>query len=193
MTRIFTRFIIFIFTSFLFAISAQAADKYTLDPSHSAVTFHISHFGFSNPSGKWYVTGNLLLDEKKPQDSKVDVTIQVADMVTGNSELDKHLKSDNFFDVKKYPTATFVSDKINITGKKTAKVHGILTVHGVSKPVTLDVTLNKSGVNPIHEKQTVGFTASTKLKRSDFNMNTLLPGLGDEVKINIEAEATKTS
>jgi filamentous hemagglutinin family protein len=112
-------------------------------------------------------------------------------VITGIPELDDHLRKDVFFDVKKFPTATFVSNKVVVTGKDAAKVSGILTVHGVSKPITLIVKLNKVGVNPITEKKTAGFTASTTLKRSDYNISTLLPGLGDEVKINIEAEAYK--
>jgi polyisoprenoid-binding protein YceI len=119
----------------------------------------------------------------------VDVTIHAANVVTGIPELDEHLRSKAFFDTEKYPLATFKSDKVTMTGKETAKVKGILTVHGVAKSVTLDVKLNKIGVNPIINKKTVGFTASTKLKRSDFNMNTLVPDLGDDIKIDIEAEA----
>jgi polyisoprenoid-binding protein YceI len=177
---------------FSFSLTAEAAETYALDPTHSYVLWHISHFGFSNPSGKWMVNGTLILDEKKLQDSKLNVTIQVANVDTGIAKLDEHLRSKDFFDVAQFPTATFVSDKIDVSGK-TAKVHGILTVHGVSKPVTLDVTLNKLGMSPVSNKKTAGFTASTKLKRSDYGMVTYLPGLGDEVNINIEAEANTPS
>lgn len=190
--RILTQFFLVFILAMLFPWVAPAADTYTLDPSHSYVLWHINHFGFSNPSGKWMVAeGTLLLDEKKPQASKIDVTIHAAEIVTGSKELDEHLKGAVFFDVAKYPLATFVSNKINLVKKNKAKVTGILTVHGISKPITLDVMLNKIGINPITNKKTVGFTASTKLNRSDFGITTLLPGLGDEVKINIEAEAYK--
>ncbi len=183
---------IFILGILLFiGFTAQAADIYTLDPNHTYVLWHINHFGFSNPSGKWMASGTLVLDEAKPQNSKVNVTIKTADVVTGIKELDEHLQSPLFFDMKQYPTTTFVSDKVDMTGKNTAKVHGILTLHGVSKPITLDVTLNKIGINPITNKQSAGFTASTHLLRSDFNMNTLLPGISDDVTLNIEAEASK--
>lgn len=175
----------------LFGLTAQAADTYTLDPNHTYILWHINHFGFSNPSGKWMANGTLVLDEAKPQNSKVNVTIKTAEVTTGIKELDEHLQSPLFFDTKQYPTATFVSDKVDVTSKNTAKVYGILTLHGVSKPVTLDVTLNKIGINPITNKQSAGFTASAHLLRSDFNMNTLLPGISDEVNLNIEAEASK--
>ena len=79
-----------------------------------------------------------------------------------------------------------------MTGKESAKVYGTLTMHGVSKPVVLDVKLNKLGMSPITNKKTAGFTATTKLKRSDFNIKAYLPGLGDEVEIAIESEANKS-
>ena len=175
------------------SLLAQTAATYTLDPNHTYVLWHISHFGFSNPSGKWFATGTLVINQAKPQNSKINATINTANLVTGIKELDDHLKGKLFFDVTQFPTATFVSDKVDVTNNKTAKVHGLLTLHGVTKPVVLDVTLNKAGVNPINNKETVGFTAKTNIKRSDFGINTLLPGLGDNVDINIEAEAYKAN
>ncbi len=176
---------------FSFVFPAQSADIYTLDPMHSYALWHINHFGFSNPSGKWMATGTLTLDKANPQNSKVNVTIHVANIITGIPELDTHLKGKLFFDVEQFPTATFISDKVTVTGKDTAKVHGMLTVHGISKPITLNVKLNKAGINPISNKMTAGFTATTELKRSDFGITTLLPGLADEVKLEIEAEGIK--
>lgn len=166
-----------------------ALEHFTIDDQHSYVLFKIQHLGFSIQTGKWYVNGNVQLDKDKPENSKVNATIKIANVVTGIPELDKHLKSKLFFDVDKFPEATFVSDKVDVLSKTTAKVHGILTVHGVSKPITLDVILNKVGKSPIADRLTAGFTATTELKRSDYEMNTGLPDLGDEVKIEIGAEA----
>jgi polyisoprenoid-binding protein YceI len=171
--------------------SLAATEKYTFDPMHTQVLFHINHFGFSNPAGKWLVEGSLDLDKDKIMKSKVSATINIANMNTGIPELDKHLKSELFFDVAKFPTATFVSDKIDRVGSNKAVVHGTLTLHGVSKPIRLNVKLNKMGINPINNKFTAGFTASTKFKRSDFGLKALLPGLGDEVTLDIESEAVK--
>lgn len=192
MKRNFTWIIVF-FSLLLspFTQALAALETFTIDPQHSYVLWHISHFGFSNPSGKWMVHGTLELDKAKPQNSKVHVTIRVADVVTGIPELDKHLKTKLFFDTANFPIATFTSDKISMTGKKTAKIHGMLTVRGVTKPIILNATLNKAGQNPISNKMSVGFSADTQLKRTEFNINTLSPGLGDEVKINIELEAYK--
>ncbi|HSW93500.1 MAG TPA: YceI family protein [Gammaproteobacteria bacterium] len=179
----------FILFALIFIQTTAFAETYQLDNQHTYVLWHISHFNFSNPSGKWMADGTLVLDEKKLQDSKVNAVIHIATLTTGIKALDEHLMKPLFFDVQQYPDATFVSDKVNVTGKTTAKVHGILTVHGISKPVTLDVKLNRSGVSPITNKPTLGFTAKTVIKRSDFGMTALLPGLGDDVKIDIEAEA----
>jgi len=177
---------------FTLTATTEAAETFTFDPNHTYVLWHVNHFGFSSPSGKWLANGTVTLDKDHPQMSTVNVTIQVADLDTGIPKLDEHLKGELFFDVAKYPTATFVSDKTLVAENNTAKVHGILTLHGVSKPVTLDVKLNKVGISPVTNKMTVGFTASTTLKRSDFGMTSLLPGVGDDVKINIEAEAAKS-
>lgn len=166
-----------------------AAEKFTIDDKHSYVQWHINHLGFSTQSGKWFVTGNVVLDKEKPELSKVDISIDIATIITGIPELDKHLKEPLFFDVAKFPKATFVSDKVDVLTNNTAKVRGMLTLRGVSKPITLMVTLNKEGKNPLSDLLSVGFNATTTLKRSDFGMNALLPSLGDEVNIDISAEA----
>ena len=172
-----------------FAPVAQAADTYTFDPSHTSVVWSINHFGFSNPSGKFAsVTGSVTFDEAKPELSKVTVTIPIANLFTGIDKLDEHLKTKDFFDLAQFPTATFTSDKVEVTGKDTAKVTGTLTLHGVAKPVTLDVKLNKIGEN-MKKKKTAGFSITATLKRSDFGMDKYLPMLGDEVKLSIESEA----
>src|SRR5436190_21922777 len=124
--------------------SQAAAETYILDPSHTYILWHANHLGFSNLSGKWLANGTLELDKDHPDKSKVNVTINVADLITAIPELDKHLKGTLFFDVSQYPVATFVSNKITVMHNNTAKINGMLTVHGVSKPITLEVKLNKT-------------------------------------------------
>lgn len=178
---------------FLMAVSggAQAASEtYTLDPTHTAVTWHINHFGFSTPSGKFMsASGSVVLDEANPSASSVNVTIDVAGGInSGVAKLDEHLKTPDFFDVAKFPSATFISKSVEVTAKDTAKVTGDLTLHGITKPVVLDVKLNQIGQN-MKDLKTAGFSASTTIKRSDFGMSTYVPNLGDEIKIDIESEA----
>jgi len=186
--------ILFIFIlSLCFTLPAQAAEEeFTLDPMHTYVLWHVSHFGFSYPSGKWMASGTLILDKNKPQNSKVNVTINMADIDTGIPKLDEHLKSKEFFNVAVFPTATFVSTKVDPTGKSTAIVYGTLMLHGVSKPVMLHVTLNKAGEFFMTHKYRVGFSATTQINRSDFGVDAYVrPGLGNKVGIEIEAEAQK--
>jgi polyisoprenoid-binding protein YceI len=177
--------------SIVFSTALFAADTYTLDSKHTYVLWHINHFGFSNPSGKWMAEGTIVIDDAKPDNSKVNATIHTDTLATGLADLDEHLKSPLFFDVKQFPTATFVSNKVKMTGKSTATVTGMLTLHGITKPVTLNVTLNKEAINPISNKPSVGFSATAKLNRSDFGITTLLPGLSDEVVLDIQAEGYK--
>jgi len=166
-----------------------AAETYRLDPMHTAVVWKINHFGFSNPSGKFMnIDGVLTLDEKNPAASKLSVTIPIADVNSGIAKLDENIKGKEFLDAEKFPTATFVSDKIDLGENNTAVVHGILTLHGIAKPLDLQVKLNKLGKN-FFQKQTAGFTATATLKRSDFGVNAYLPGLSDQVDLEIESEA----
>lgn len=176
---------------FLSTPTLAAAQVYKLDPSHSFVVWQISHMGFSTQTGKWPANGTITLDQANLQNSKVDVVIKIADIVTGITKLNEHLESAGFFDAAKYPTAKFTSSKVDVTGKDTANVEGMLTVRGITKPVTLKVTLNKLGENPFTHQPAVGFGATAEIKRSDFGMTEYAPALGDDVKLNIQVEAAQ--
>jgi hypothetical protein len=169
---------------------AQEANQYKIDPNHTSVTWSANHFGFSNPSGKFSdIDGSITFDEKNPKKSEVSVTIKIASLNTNLPKFDQHLKSKDFFDAEAFPTATFVSKKVTVTGKNQAKVAGDFTLKGITKPVVLNVKFNKLGANPLSQKQTVGFSATAKIKRSEFGVNYALPNIADEVKLVIEAEA----
>ena len=174
------------------AVSAQAAPvTYTMDPGHTMVLFSWNHFGFSNPTANLGVgQGTIVFDDKDPSKSSVDVTLPLADLDTHVSALDEHLKKPDFFDADKYPTVTFKSTKVQAAGGNKYKVTGDLTVHGVTKPVTLDATLNKSGEHPMKKTQTVGFDATATLKRSDFGVGAYVPNVSDEIKVRITTEAS---
>ena len=178
--------------SVFFASAAFAApETYVLDPNHTNIVWFANHFGFSNPSGKFAnVQGTLVMDEANPGDSKLNVTVSPATVITGVPKLDEHLKSEAFFDVAKFPTATFTSTKVDVIDAHTAKVTGNLTLHGITKPLTLDVTLNKIGEHPMTKKKTAGFSATAILKRSDFGVNYGIPNVSDDVKLSIESEAS---
>ncbi|HHW3759382.1 YceI family protein [Legionella pneumophila serogroup 1] len=190
MKRIYRHFIASILAVFVLSSYVYAEPQtLTLDNQHTYVLWKVKHLGFSTQAGKWYASGQLVLDKDNPQQSKVNVTIKVDDIVTGIPELDKHLKGKLFFDTKQFPTATFASNRVEVTGKNKAKVYGMLTLHGVTKPIILNVILNKAGINLLNDRETAGFSATTSLKRSDYGIKALIPEVGDDVEIEIEAEA----
>ena len=138
------------------------------------------------------LTGDLMVIDMQDEMLMVQSGSYLASattITTDNEKRDAHLKSKDFFEVEKFPEAKFVSDKVEVNGN-TLKVHGSLTIRGVSKPVVLDATLTKGAPNPMSKKKTAGFSASTTVKRSEFGINYALPAVSDEVKVEIEVEAT---
>ena len=174
-------------------MSAYAApEHYTFDANHTNIDWRANHFGFSNPSGKFAKSsGTLVLDEKAPEKSVVDITIDTTSLVTGIEKFDEHLKSPDFLDAKKFPTAHFKSRSVVLTGKDTADVTGDLTLHGITKSVVLKTKLNKIGENSMSHKHVAGFSATTTLNRSDFGIKTGIPAVSDAIILTLEVEAIK--
>ena len=172
---------------------SSVENKYTIEKNHTSVMWIADHFGYSKVSGKFTdISGEIVFDEKKPQDSSVQVEIKTVSIATGLSKFEDHLKSKDFFDVKNFPTAKFVSKKIIVEGKKNkAQIVGDLTLLGVTKEVILKAEFNKSAPNPMSQKPTIGFSAKTTINRSDFGMKYALPGVADKVELVIEVEANR--
>ena len=177
---------------FIQAGAAQAAPvTYRLDPDHTMVLFSWNHFGFSNPTADFGLgQGTLVFDEQHPAHSSVDVTLPLSRLDTHVSALDKHLKEADFFDAGKYPTVTFKSTTVQPLGAHKFKVSGELTVHGVTRPVVLDATLNKVGINPMTKAQSIGFDATATLKRSEFGIGAYVPMVSDLITIRITTEGS---
>jgi polyisoprenoid-binding protein YceI len=177
------------------ALSANAADKFLLDPTHASVLFGVSHLGFSKTFGRFNkVEGAFTLDADAPEKSSVVVTMDAASLDTNHEKRDEHLRGKDFFDVAQFPALTYKSTSVKLTGEKTAIVTGDLTMHGVTKSVPLDVTLVNVGPNPMDPTKTkivAGFSARGTLKRSEFGMGYAAPVLGDDVEIIIEVDAIK--
>lgn len=174
--------------------AAVQAGNYAVETSHTRVQFSVSHMGFSD----WYgdfagVTGTLSLDPAHTGDSKVDIVIPVASVTTTSAKLDGELKGVDWLDAVKYPTIRFTSVHVMPTGTNKATIHGNLTLHGVTKPVALEATFNGSGINPMSKAVTVGFNATTRIKRSDFGVSAYVPLIGDEIDIRISAAFEKTA
>ncbi len=173
------------------ATAAQApvrAGAYTLDKAHAKIIWSASHFGFSTYYGEFTdFDAKLNLDPARPANSKLSVTVNTASVNGHNEALETHLKSADFFDVAKHPTATFVSTRVTPTSATTADVTGNFTLLGVTKPLTLKVTFNKAGDN-MAKVYTAGFSAEGTVKRSDYGMTYAVPGVSDEVKLTISGE-----
>ncbi len=169
------------------------ATTYILEARHTDGVIHWNHLGFANLSAQFsQVQGTLTFDPADPTKASVAATIPLTKINTGVPDLDEDFRSDAFFDYAKFPSATFRSTKIEkAAAANHFTVSGELNLHGVIKPVVLDVTLNKIGVNPRNQLPTIGFDASTTLKRSDFGLGRFVPQVSDEVKIDISAEAAE--
>jgi polyisoprenoid-binding protein YceI len=163
------------------------------DKAHSQVGFSILHMSLSHVQGHFgNIGGTITLNEADIAKSSVNVTIDVTTVDTGNSGRDSDLKGDNYFNVAQYPTATYVSTSVEKTANGLT-VNGNLTLHGVTKPVTLEVEGPSGPVPGPDHKPHSGFSATATIKRSDFDLASKMPAamLGDEVKLSIELEAAK--
>ncbi|TAN57715.1 MAG: polyisoprenoid-binding protein [Magnetospirillum sp.] len=162
---------------------------FAVDKSHAKLIFSFSHFGFSTSYGLFSdFDAKIAFDPKAPATSALDVTVNMDHIDTFVPKLDAHMKSADMFDVAKFPTATFKSTAIEVTGPTTGKVTGSLTLHGVTKPVTLDTTFNGGGINPASKNYVIGFNATARLKRTDFGVGYAAPVVGDEVTLTISGE-----
>lgn len=176
------------------AVAQAAPTTYTMDPGHTQVLFTWNHFGFSNPAANFNeVQGTLVYDPADPAKSSVQVTMPVAGLDTHVPALDEHLKADDFLDAAKYPDVTFKSIKVEAAGEGKLKVTGDLTIHGVTRPVTLDVTVNKVGTQPMWKAAAVGFDATATLKRSDFGVSKYVPMVSDDIHVHITTEAIEAA
>ena len=173
--------------------AARAADKYALDPMHTFVVFKIMDVGYDHVVG-WFtaVAGELTFDPADVTKSTLKVTIKTASVDTHFPQRNKDLMSPDFLNVAEFPEMTFKSTSVRKTSDKNGEVTGELTLLGVTKPVTMDVTFNKIAPNPFNNNTpTAGFEAHTAIKRSDFGMKAEIPNIGDEVDISIDAQAPK--
>jgi polyisoprenoid-binding protein YceI len=184
---------IFIIAAIL-SVANLTAQTWSLDKSHAKLGFSVTHLLISDVEGS-FKTFDIKVSSPKDDfiGASVEVTIDVNTISTDNEGRDKHLKSADFFDVEKYPTITFKSTSFKkIEGKK-YKLAGNLTMHGVTKPVELDVTFNGTMTHPYNKKLVAGFKISGTVKRSDFGIgsNTSNAVVGDEVTLIANAEMTK--
>jgi polyisoprenoid-binding protein YceI len=167
------------------------ADTYKVDPVHSMVVFQIGHLQVSNILGRFNdPTGAIEFDPANLEKASFNVQVEAAKIDTGNAQRDTDLKSRNFFDSQQFPTISFKSTSVKKTGESTYELTGDLTLHGVTKPVT--VTLVNTGAGKgMRGELRQGFGTSFTIRRSDFGMTNMIPAAGDEVKLTINLESIK--
>ncbi len=172
--------------------------NWAIDASHSHVEFAVKHMMFSTVKGSFSgVSGTITLDEENIANSSVTVEIDASTINTRDEKRDAHLRSADFFDVEQYPTITFTSTKVEPNGDD-LRITGDLTMHGVTMPVVLEAEFTGRGMSPFG-MEVIGYTAKTKINRSDFGLTwnaALETGgvlVGDEIKITIDIEAVPAS
>ena len=172
------------------SVTLAAPVDYKIDPTHTATVFNWNHFGFSTPSANFTdIQGVIKVDNAKPANSSVEVTIPLSSLNTNVPALDKEFQEEAWFNAAKYPNITFKSTKVETKDKKHFKITGDLTVKGVTKPVVLDAVLNKQGEHPMLKVPAIGFNATTSFNRSDFGIGSYVPMVGDKITVNITTDA----
>ena len=176
--------------SFSFTSTASAKmERYHFDKKHTQILFFVDHLGFSKSQGEFLkYDGYFTFDPENVEASTVTLTIKSSSIDMDDTEWDDHMKNHDFMNITKFPEMTFTSTKVTKTGDKTGTLTGDLTLLGVTKPVTLNVTYNKSGIHPFSKRYVSGFSATGSVKRSEFGMNYGLPMIGDDVALRIEVE-----
>ena len=174
----------------LAAAPAQASqDKYIFDPVHTQIGFSVSHVGFSNSHGRFgKFSGSFIFDQSSPEASQAKITIFTHSLDMGDDDWSGHVKGPNYLNTEQFPTITFQSTRVSVTGGRSADLTGDLTILGVTKPVTLRVIFNKAGNFPGSEEYKAGFSLTGSLKRSDFGMTAYIPMVGDEITLSIQVE-----
>jgi len=172
------------------ATAAQAAPStYIIDNSHTYPHFSYSHLGYSTQTHKFDKTSGKVVMDFQGKTGSVDVTIDATSVNTGFPLFNEHIQAADYFDTARYPTITFKSSDVKFKGNKPVSVAGDLTIKGVTKPVKLEITHFKCMPHPMLKAPACGANATTKVKRSDFNMGKNVPFVGDEVTLTLAIEA----
>ncbi|WP_428374432.1 YceI family protein [Lichenicoccus sp.] len=169
--------------------SAVPPGSYVLDPQHTRIAWSVSHLGYSTYTGLIpFVHGTLLLDPSHPGATRLDAEIPMAGITSLDPALDARLHGGQFFAVDRYPSASYQAQGLVITAPGHARLDGLLTLCGVTHPVTMNVVFGGAGIDPVDGRLTVGFEASAIVRRSAFGVVAYVPVVGDDVTLILEAE-----
>ena len=166
--------------------------SYQIDPAHTSVLFKINHMGMSTFVGRFNeLEASLEFDPAHMENAKLTALIKISSIDVNNKDLEETLKGSSWFEAEKYPQALFKTETVVMLNDTHAKFNGNLTLHGVTAPIVLNVVFNGAGNNMLSGKYTLGFTATTRFKRSQFGIDYLLPAIGDDIDVEVFAEFQK--
>jgi polyisoprenoid-binding protein YceI len=181
----------------LLAASATSAfaesTTYNIEPNHTYPSFEADHFGISFWRGKFTKSSGSVTLDRTAKTGNMDITIKTDSIDFGHAKMNEHAKSEEMFNVAKFPTAVYKSKSIKFDGDTPSLVEGELTMLGVTKPVTLKINKFKCIMHPLLKREVCGADASAEFKRSDFGLNYGLPNFSPEVKLAIQVEAVKAN
>jgi polyisoprenoid-binding protein YceI len=172
------------------AVQAQSS-TYTIDPTHTFVTFEAKHFGTSTNRGRFDKKEGTVTLDVQAKTGRAEISIDMASISTGTAPFDGHLKSKDFFNVGEFATAKFVGDKFTFVGDKVSEVAGTLTLLGKSQPVVLKASNFNCFMHPMFKREVCGGDFETTLSRSAFGMTYAVPNIPDAVRLVIQVEAVK--
>lgn len=166
-------------------VSAISGGTYAVDTNHTQIVWTVDHMGISPLAGMFGVSaGTLVLDPAKPDEARLEITIPLSGLRVTSESFGRDLAGPGFFDVEKFPAATFRSTSVTSEGTD-ATIEGELTLHGVTRPVTLDVSFFGAGINPRSKVENIGFTATAEIERSAFGLGGGIPLVSDTVALDI--------
>lgn len=180
-----------VFAASLSAAAFAAPETYVIDGTHSFPRFEYSHFGYSNQVSRFDKTSGTIVIDRVAKTGSVDVLIDTKSVDSGYPLFNGHLQGEDFFDTEKFPTITFKSNSLKFDGDQLTAVDGLLTIKGITKPVTLAVSSFHCMPHPMVKKDACGANATTTIKRTEFNAGKYAPYVSDDVKLTIAVEAIK--
>ena len=176
----------------LFAAPVFAAgETFVVDPNHTYPRFEYNHLGYSKQIQRFNKTSGTIVFDRAAKTGSVDIVIDARTVDTGYALFNEHLQGEDFFDTAKYPTITYKSTAVKFDGDKPVAVEGLLTVKGITRPVTLSLSSFQTMPHPIVKKDALGANASARIKRSEFNAGKYAPHVSDDVTLTIAVEALK--
>jgi polyisoprenoid-binding protein YceI len=168
-----------------------AAQTYQIDPVHSSLVFRVKHMDTAFVYGMFTsMKGTVIVDEANPARSSINIEVDANSVNTNNQQRDNHLRSPDFFNTRQFPTITFKSTEVRRVNANTVQVRGDLTMRGVTRPITANVTLTGKGKNA-QGRDIIGFETTFTVRRSEFGIRYGLPSLGDEVRVTLSIEAMR--